>query len=464
MGFLSSLLGMVGVGQPTVTAEIEGKKAFGRGAIVRGHVTVTGGSRELPVSGVEVAVVKLEEEDDMTNRDRVAEVSLPMGGLELAPEASFTIPFEIQIPKDADPTGGDTKWQVVASADVPGWDPEAEIDVKIHDEDDDAAGESLEEHFLIEHERSFRHSSVRGDFRVHRLPDGFVTQWNDGGLVCREADGSERWRLHDFGRTLAVHPDGDRIIAADGQKNVAFIDPVTGEVGDPVAVGAYVDGLAFLGDGSAIVAAATERVLILDPETAALKKKIRKLDDGRDDPSELYVSSVAAVPGTNRFYVADPNANRVTLVSGKSLKAKKSVEVYNAHDLRLGEDGETLLVDGHDDVAILDPKLKLTANFDVPGQKGVRQIGETEYSCEHFKTNATLSPDGSRIVVNDCSGLLWVVGTDGEPIRAFTRDILDHVEFATWLDDERIVAITNDGRVHGVTVDGLETSFSEEDL
>jgi len=75
-----------------------------------------------------------------------------------------------------------------------------------------------------------------------------------------------------------------------------------------------------------------------------------------------------------------------------------------------------------------------------------------------------LSPDGSKWLVQDGSGLLWQFDAENsKPSRAFSRAVVDYVEDTAWLDDNHFVAVLNTGVVKKVALTG-EVVFEQQDV
>lgn len=462
MGFLDSLLGMIGIGQPDVTLQLD-TNPLKFGQLATGRVLVSGGKREMPLTAVDVRLVQREEqEDDLDSRTTVTEASIPMGGLTLTSGGSVETDFAFQVPADIEPTGGKVTYEIEASADVPGWDPSQDLEVHISPERDPMADEDYTQYHVLDEEREFRHSSVRGDFRIFSLPGGFGEGWKDT-FIARGADGGKLWSLDGFGRTAAISPDGSKLAVADGNQRIALVDPESGEfVVEPISLGSYIDNFAWLENGD-LVAAAHDTLYVLDAE-GQQKASYNALDDGRDDPEDIFISGVAAASGST-FFVIDSNASTVSRVDAADGSAQHAANVRYPSDIYRSVDGSRYVIDSDDRVSIYDDNLGALVDFEVPGKRGVRFIGQTEHSYNAWKPMARLSPDNERMLLNDRSGQLWLMdATDGSPLRRYSREILDYVEDTHWIDDETFAAITNDGKLHIVEVDGFMPVFSEQDV
>ena len=453
MGFLDTILGMFGIGQPTIAVSID-KNNLGLGGLVTATITMTGGNRDLPLTAL---VATLKAERDLPNNggktwDTLAEEQVYFGEQIIQSGDVVRATITLQVPKDCTPSSGKVLHKVVASADVPGWDPDESIQVTITSEEDPMAAEDTSRYHVLPEERSFRNSSVRGDFRVIPGSDGVVLAWHKSGLVLRNADGSERWR-NGFGRT-AVFADG--VVIATNGKTVGWFDAATGEEQRQVDVGDWVNNIVALPDGG-VALNCTEKILVLNPE-GEVANTITSFGGERD---EVYCGSLCADPdGT--IIAIDSNERlmvRLDPASGAVTHSQK----LSVHPSDVYRVGDTVVVDSSNGVVLATSELAKSDDFDLPGRKGVRFLGQSEHSSTHFKPNARLSPNGQRVLLNDQSGLLWLLDRKGKPVRNWTREQLPYVEDANWLDDANFVAITNDGRSHGVSAETGAVGWTQQD-
>ncbi len=71
-----------------------------------------------------------------------------------------------------------------------------------------------------------------------------------------------------------------------------------------------------------------------------------------------------------------------------------------------------------------------------------------EHSSERWKPLPKPSPDGRVVAVNDRSGRLWLLSaTDGQPLLAYPRTLVNFVEDFAWGGDSLLYVIDNAGRV-----------------
>jgi hypothetical protein len=456
MGFLDTILGMFGIGQPKVSLTLE-RTSAGRGAILAGSVTVEGGRRPLPVTAFNAKLVRAKkvktEQGTSTERDTLREETAPQGGQEIAPGGTMKWSFVLQIPADTPPSGDDISYEVEASLDCPGWDPSSEVKVTVTPDIDSAAGEDLSSHYVLPERRYFRHSSVHGDFRVLLCDGGFVTTWKTE-ISVRNADGSQRCRIPGWGKSMAVSPDGKRLVASDASKRVAMFDLSNGEmIGDAIHPGDWIFDVLWL-PGGVVLAAASDCIHVYD-ESGEEKASIRQIDG-----ADFYCGGLAASP--RGFYMTDSNGRRVVECDTSGSVLAKS-EVRSPSAIFVGTSGK-ISVECHERVAVLDGALSSVKRWELPGKKGTRFAGQDQGSYTHWKAMPKLSPDGETLLVQDGSGQLWQCNADsGEGVRVFARDVVDFVEDTEWVDAQHFLAVLNDGTVKKIGLDG-SVKFAQKDM
>lgn len=457
MGFLDSLLGMFGIGQPKISITIDNNQVK-QGALVRGTVTITGGRRPLPLTAVIVKVQQKEEKKTesgtTTNSDTKFELNIPQGGRTVEPNHSMSFDFVVQVPADTNASGGAFRHEIEGSADVPGWDPSAEAKITVLPEQDEWAGEDLKRYHLLPTERHFRHSSVHGDYRLLSVDGGFATTWKTE-ISLRNADGSARAKIHGWGKAFAASADGKQLAASNGYKQVAIFDASNGEMtAGPFDMGDWIFDLLFLPDGS-LLASASEKIFVMDGQ-GNQTGLIEKLGD-----SGFYAGGLALAQ--DGFFITDSNGSRI-VKADKAGNVLAGARLSSPSALFSLPDGK-VVVECHGSVEVLDGNLKSIKSWDLLGQEGVRYLGQSEHSYTHFKAMPHLSPDGAQVLVQDGSGLLWRMDVgSGEPVQTYDRAVLDHVEDVLWLDGGHFLAITNDGKVRKMSVAGGPAVFEHQDI
>lgn len=452
MGFFDALLGMFGIGQPKLTASID-QTTLKRGALVTVKVRLEGGKREIPLTAL-VAAFKSEKplKDGQKTWDTLTEEKLYFGKQLIQTGDVVEAAITLQVPKDCE-VKSDIRYFVEASADVPGWDPEHEVDVTVQVQDDPMAAEDFSQYHILPQERRFRNSSVRGDFRVFPLADGgAVLGWKDE-LVCRNADGSERWRAP-FGRTAAVSPDGSQIAAANQHKQIAILGVQSGDTEAVLDIGDWVNNIVWTSEG--LACNVTEKILVVSLQGDVLRE-IASLGGERGEP---YIGSLTG--SGDALLAIDSNERLLVALDARTgqISESKALNFYPSDVYRVGEH---TVVDSNDRIA-MGQGTALGKGFQPPGRGGIRFLGQSEHSYTHFKPNARLSPDSQRFLVNDQSGLLWLLDTKGNPLRTWPREALDFVEDTGWIDDQTFVAITNDGRSHKVSAATGAVAWSQQDI
>ena len=454
MGFLDTILGMFGVGQPKVSLTIN-PNSIGRGGIITGTVKVEGGRRPIPVTAFEAKlkqkkVVKTEQgsRSDFTT---LFEESAPQGGAIIEPGATMSWSFVLQVPADAPPSAGDITYAVEASLDCPGWDPSNQQPLGVTAEIEASAGEDLKSYHVLPERRHFRNSSVKGDFRVLPCAGGFVTTWKTE-ISVRNEDGSPRCRIPGWGKSMTVSPDGTRLLASNAHKGLAFFDLTTGEmVGEALSPGDWIFDTLWLADGT-VVASSSDKLFIYN-EAGELLRTIEDLD------GSFYASGLAAAP--TGFFVSDGNGSRILQVDAEGT-VLSTIKIQSPSALFAGNG--VLTVECHDSIALVDPASGAVKSVPLPGKGGVRYAGQEQHSSSHFKAMPHASPDGQSVLVQDGSGALWQLGAaKGAPMRVFTRDVADFVEDTAWVDDQHFLAVLNSGIVKKISLGG-KVDFEQQDV
>jgi hypothetical protein len=451
MGFFDTILGMFGIGQPKLTATAS-QTSLSRGALVTVDIKMEGGNREIPITALMLAL-KSEKKlsDGQTSWDTLTEEKVFLGKQLIRSGEVVTASLTLQVPTDCTPTGSELTYKLEASADVPGWDPEEEIKVTISADSDPMAAEDHSKYHVLPEESSFRNSSVRGDFRVYPLADGGAVMGWKSSLICRNADGSERWRCG-YGRTATVSPDGATVAAANQNKQIGLIDVTTGEVGEVLDIGDWVNNIAWVSDG--LACNVTEKIIVVSL-TGEVVREITSLGSDKDP----YIGSMSSDGDT--LFVIDSNERLLVELSATTgeVSGKKTLSFYPSDVYRVAG---KIVLDSNDTIVVSET-VSVGQGFDVPGREGVRFLGQSEHSSTHFKPNARLSPSGEQILLNDQSGMLWLLTSGGKPVRTWPRATLNFIEDTGWIDDTTFVAITNDGRSHKISAESGTVSWSQQD-
>jgi hypothetical protein len=163
----------------------------------------------------------------------------------------------------------------------------------------------------------FRHSSVRGDFRVYRTAAGIVASWRTE-LSARSLDGKPLWRKADQGRAVGVSPDGTRIVSTNQAGLLVILDATTGDrigepvqlggTGDPKRTGVWISAFAWMPDGKHILAVDARRVYLLDWTGALVKELPVACKD------ECFFSAAIGVTSDEALLADTPGSSRSRLL------------------------------------------------------------------------------------------------------------------------------------------------------
>ncbi|MDP2304957.1 MAG: sporulation protein [Pseudomonadota bacterium] len=456
MGFFDSILGMFGIGQPKLAVQTSATQA-GPGKVIDATLTITGGSRPLPLTALILSVKSTKEErrpDGTTGHtfEEYGKVVLPQGGRVIAPGQVITMKMRVQVPAGVPPTGDGLKYKIVASADVPGLDADASQPLTVTDTPDAWAGEDLTKYHVTESPLSYRHSSVKSDFRILRLNDGFVVTWKNE-LSARNFDGSQKWRVSGWGRSFTASPDGTRLLVSNQQKELAILDAATGEVVQgPTSLGKWPGDLAWL-PGEALVIGTDEGVTTMQTNFFPI---------GVSFGGDTYVGGVAASTD-KRYFVSYPNSNLLKWTEVPTGDHGR-LELPSPGDILPSKDGSLLAVRAHDEFHLVDAStLKLVRTIPVPGLKGIRHLGQEQHSSTHFGAMPRIADDNTRVLCQDGSGQLWLLDKSGDATYVWPREVVDLVEDTCWIGGDDFVALTNDGRVLRLSTRGGAPAWVQQD-
>ncbi len=456
MGFFDTILGMFGIGQPKL-AITTSRTTAGPGAVIDAVLTLTGGSRPLALNAFTLEIVGTEEKtnaEGVKNHifNRYGKVECPQGGRIIAPGQVITFHMRTQVPAGTPPTGPGLKYKISGTADVPGLDADAEQPITLTSEADAWIGEDLGRYHVLEQEGSYRNSSVKSDFRILRLPDGFVVTWKDE-LSCRGFDGVQRWRLPGWGRSFALSPDGTQILASNQQKEIAIFNAADGVmVRGPSQLSGWPGDMAWL-QGDALVIDSGSGTSMLQPTFFPI---------GVGFGGDQYIGGIARSTD-KRYFISYPNSN-VVRWSEVPHGDHGQLQLNSPGDLFLSQDGTILVVRAGEEFHLVRAAdLKKERTITVPGLKGVRYLGQAEHSSTHFGEMPRISDDNQTILCQDGSGQLWHIKANGDPLFVWPRAIVDAVEDTCWISPTEFIALTNDGRVMRLGVGGGAPAWVQQD-
>lgn len=322
-----------------------------------------------------------------------------------------------------------------------------------------------EEYHVIPKEHKFTYSSVKGDFRLYRLSNGFCTSWKTF-MVARDWDGRELYRISGYGRSVALSPDKTKLAASSKNKSIAIFDAATGEmIGEPVYGDAYLSDLVWTKNGH-ILATNSSKIFVMD-ESGVLQDSFGKPEGGDFD----FISGLCLFSYDNdHIVIAESNSKRLSKVNFKTKEIIHEVK----HRFQMSEvfsspsNKEYWIVrdiNGKIEIHRFDAELEHSYTVDFQGKRGVRFVGQQEHSCTAWTTLPALSPNGTQFLVNDQSGLLYLVSArrDSTCHRIFNRDLVNYAYAMIWQDDDNFVVILDDYKVIKVNTRGTEPIFAEAD-
>lgn len=325
--------------------------------------------------------------------------------------------------------------------------------------------EDGEEYHVIPEEYKFTYSSYVGDFRLHRLNNGFCASWKTF-IVARDWDGKELYRIDGYGRSVALSPDRTKLVASSNNKSIAIFDAATGEmIGEPVSSDVYLSDLLWTNNGH-IVANNSNKIFVMD-ESGALEYSFGKPEGGDFD----FISGLCLSRyDKDHIIFAESNSKRLSKVNFKTKEIIHEVE----HRFQMSEvfsnpkNNEYWIVKQLNrsvKIHLFDAELEHRTTIEHEGKRGVRFVGQAEHSCTAWATLPALSPDETKFLMNDQSGLLYLIsaGRDNACYRIFNRDLVDYAYAMIWEDDHNFVVILDNYKVIKVNTRGTEPIFAESD-
>ena len=314
----------------------------------------------------------------------------------------------------------------------------------------------------------FRHSSVRGDFRIYRTASGIVVSWKTL-LSARSLDGKPMWKKEDQGRAVAVSADGTRIVTNNNAGELLVLDAKTGAPvgpatqlggrGDPKRSGVWVSAFAWSPDGKHILALDSTHAYLLGGDGAVQRELPIKCKES------CFFTAAVALSNDDALVVNSPGTGssellKIKLADGAAVASAD----YMGHDLDLAADHTRFVTDSMNELAVFDAALQPKWTAPLPGLRGVKLTGASEGSSIEWKPVPKLSPDGKYIVVNDAAGALWLVDAkDGKPVFAYPSTLIQFVEDVMWLDAGTLIAIDNPGHVTRISGTPARVVWSELD-
>jgi len=313
--------------------------------------------------------------------------------------------------------------------------------------------------------RKFRHSSVRGDFRVYRTAAGILVAWKTR-LSARTVDGKPLWKHEDQGRAVAISADGTKLVSNNDAGETLVLDTKTGApLGPATQLGGgendvWISAFAWTPDGKHILALDSKHVYVLKGDGTKERELAIKCKGECFFDAAVAVSNDQAIVA-NSASSFDGQLMKINLADGKTLAAAD----YYGHDPDLAADGKVFVTEDENGVALFDAAtLKPRWNVAMPGYRGVRAASWSEGSDEQWKSMPKLSPSGKYVAVNDHAGRLWLLDArDGKPAIAYPTELVDYIEDVMWLDDATLIAIDNPGHVLELAGTPPKIAWSELD-
>jgi hypothetical protein len=319
---------------------------------------------------------------------------------------------------------------------------------------------------LIPEERDFLESSVKGDYRLYPLKNGFIASWGKK-LSARNYDGKLLWTLDSWADALAVDPDGLLFAACHGNRLCLFDCKDANQLCEVVELNSYIDFIVWL-DRDRFAASDGMDIYIFSRQAVQID-----LLEGAV-PEDGFLGGIAADPGNNAFItILDVNEHQLKKIDLKKRQLIRERDVDFAEQL-LSDPKQpwiwTTVVNGSElkEIRMYDSKnLRERVAIVFNGKKGVRPLTHTpnDLSYHSFISLPSLSPRRQYFLVNDNSGMLWLIdaGT-GDKRRIFRRNLLDFVLHTLWIDEEHFISMLDGGYVAKMSIRGRKLIWKEKDV
>lgn len=420
------------------------------GGVIEGFFTVKGVSANTMLKSVSVETYQGE--------DYLGGLTIPYLGRIIEKDEIVKDSFSVQLSRgEVKPSGGDISHHIKIDVECQTVRGEAEKEITVVEGKDEFAELDRNYNFIIPEEVDFLHSSVRGELRMFAFSSGFVISWNDQ-ISVRDKNGYLLWKLDGPGRTIAVSPDGSKMVTSWHHDHLlSFIDMKTGEILGEKPTDDYVDYLVWLDDNSGIVAASGENTIKLLDTSGNLVKNItqKKIE---------FIGSMIQVPGEHKLYVLDSNGDKICIVDSDKGKLLKKAETYATDEVFLSPDKSWLgLIGGSDFEIIKASNLARIFESSMPGYYGVQHSRQTDGSCRAWEAKLRIHQDNNRFVINCKDGQLRLFELQSKTYKDIPRDIINFVEDTLWIDENTLAVIDSLGYFYLLNTDTMKVTLKEKD-
>ena len=314
--------------------------------------------------------------------------------------------------------------------------------------------------------RSFMENSVKGDYRLYPLRNGFCSSWGNR-IVARNNDGELLWITEGWGRCLAIHPESVIFAAAEGSSLCLFNASTGRPLREPVNIGIYLDFLIWI-DKNRLLGTDGKSLYIFNDHA----EQIDVIEGAIDDDGfigglcpDLHHPDVVTILDVNGHQLVKIDLKLRQVITEKDAAFADQL-LYTAGQPWIWAtvvNGTTI-----EEIRVYDAKnLRERFGMVFKGKKGVRFANQApnDISFNNFVSLPSLSPLRQYFLVNDNSGLLWLIDArTGDKRRVFRRNLLDFVLHTHWLDEEHFVAMLDGGFVAKMSVRGTKLIWKENDF
>lgn len=303
------------------------------------------------------------------------------------------------------------------------------------------------------------------DVSMHTIQNGFLIDWGSL-LTARNQKGEVLWKRSGFEKNICVSPDGNKLLknTASTYEVIQKLHVLSAETGKTLFSSEIeFDFYHMIWIKDYIILSHETSVYILDEELTLLDQ-IEKISNKEDD--SIYGMS-SSVDGNNVLICINGSSALIEL--NPKTKAKKVISndlpvvgtiVYSPNKKRaVSRDWQDLTIYNVD-------------NFDIEKitkAPGLTQISNFEKEKDSSSTwiideFVAFHPNSEKIVTNNGSGELLILDLETKTPEFISRDIVNLVESALWIDEDKIALVDSTGKFKLLSYSTKEVLFEEQDF
>ncbi len=264
-----------------------------------------------------------------------------------------------------------------------------------------------------------------------------------------------------------MHPDGDLFVAVYG-KSICLFNTTSGNpLREAVELDVYIDFIYWL-DKKRFIASDGKKLLIFNADA-----EIIDIIDGIVNENGFLGGIAIDNSNSNFITILDVNNHQLKKIDieKKLIVLEREAEYADQLFFNNGQSWIwTTVVNGThlQEIRVYESR-KLIERFALPfnAKKGVRSTSQKpkDLSFHSYVPLPSLSPLRQYFLVNDNSGLLWLIDArTGDKRRVFRRNLLDFVLHTHWIDNEHFIAMLEGGYVAKMNIRGRKVDWKVYDF